>query len=233
MTFDAKAYGQQMQTFASALKGAETTVTNAGNTIGRASLIALKAGELSQLSIANAAYAAFKPKSKAGKLCEPKTRGERVESVSSLRNAKGGDAARKQLDALFSVADFIDGDADKDGANIVHPAIEAYIEDKRGCAGGLRALDQLCNEAMRQHVAAMTGQDDVAQDNGDDVAQDNGDDVAQDNTPATIAAQCVSLAEQWLEATPEQRQEADSAMAALMQVVTDLALEECDLQEAA
>lgn len=153
--FSAQSFGDAVARWKSSLVGAATTVENADNLFGRTALVALLSGTVTPANVALAAYAAFNPKSAKGDKCKPKLQGDMVLSVSSLRNAKGGDNARKALDALFAVHATMNGQTDAEGANIMVPAVLAFINGDKGAATSVRKLAEVLAKAALEHAKAL------------------------------------------------------------------------------
>jgi len=148
--FNLDAYPNAVATFASALRRADTIVDNASATYGRETLRGMLSGDFSPRNVALAAYEAFAPKSPAsGKACEPSFIGDMVKSVSSLRNAKGGDSARKTLESLFNIAAIVASGADDKGEGKVRVLIAAFLNDEKGACSSVRTLEAAVNAAMK------------------------------------------------------------------------------------
>lgn len=154
-TFTAQQFGDAVARWKASLVGAATTVENADNLFGRTALVALLSGTVTPSNLALAAYAAFNPKGANGKKSAPKLQGDMVLSVSSLRNAKGGDNARKALDALFAVHATMNGQTDADGANIMAPAVTAFINGDKGAASSVRKLAEVLAKAALEHAKSL------------------------------------------------------------------------------
>jgi hypothetical protein len=153
--FDVQHFGDAVARWKASLVGAATTVENADNLFGRTALVALLSGTVTPANLALAAYAAFNPKSAKGDKCKPKLQGDIVLSCSSLRNAKGGDNARKALDALFAIHATMNGQTDATGANIMAPAVLAFIGAEKGAASSVRKLAEVLAKAAFEHAKAL------------------------------------------------------------------------------
>lgn len=233
-SFEVSTFGENVGAWAKSLKGAATTVENADNLFGRSALVALLSGSITPANMALAAYAAFKPVNAKGKAVAPKLQGTRVESVSSLRTAKGGDAARKALDALFSIHATMSDEAalDRDGANLMVPAVLAYINADKGGASSPRVLDGILAKAAAEEALRKMGP--VGSDEVEDEApaEDKGDVPAQASPSDAILALAAFLES----ASDDELAAVGEEMAILMEVINgrfDVAVAPVEVAEAA
>lgn len=115
-------------TFADVLRkggnGWRNAETN-GDNFARSAMAALVTTALSPLGLASAVYDEMEPKKANGNAAEPKENDKAPcgVSVSSLRSAKGGEGARKCLEAIFYVVENREFDAE---------AVADFILGKRG-----------------------------------------------------------------------------------------------------
>jgi hypothetical protein len=153
--FTAQQFADAVTRWKASLVGAATTVENADNLFGRTALVGLLSGTVTEANLALAAYAAFNPKSAKGDKCKPKLAGDFIDSVSSLRNAKGGDNARKAIEALRSINRTMNGQTDAEGANIMAPAVLAFINGDKGACSSVRKLAEVLAKAQLEHAKAL------------------------------------------------------------------------------
>jgi hypothetical protein len=184
--FDVQHFGDAVARWKASLVGAATTVENADNLFGRTALVALLSGTVTPANLALAAYAAFNPKSAKGDKCKPKLQGDIVLSCSSLRNAKGGDNARKALDALFAIHATMNGQTDATGANIMAPAVLAFIGAEKGSASSVRKLAEVLAKAALEHAKALGLVNDNEPEQGEGEGEGSGEGETSKGEPAPL-----------------------------------------------
>jgi len=215
--FSAQSFGDAVARWKASLVGAATTVENADNLFGRTALVALLSGTVTPSNLALAAYAAFNPKSAKGDKCKPKLQGDMVLSVSSLRNAKGGDNARKALDALCAIHATMNGQTDADGANIMAPAVLAFVNGEKGAASSVRKLAEVLAKAALEHAKALG----LVNDN-DEAASDASEGKPEGQTdaaPATLSDAILTLAATLESASDAELATVGDEMAILWEVI--------------
>lgn len=121
VTFNAETFADVQRKAGNAWRNAETN----GDNFARNAIAALVTDSLSPLGLASSIYSEMEPKKANGNPCEPKESDKAPcgVSVSSLRSAKGGEGARKCLEAVFYVVENRDHDAE---------AVADFLAGKRG-----------------------------------------------------------------------------------------------------
>lgn len=171
--FNAETYAETLRLAGNAWRNAEGKGDNACRTM----LAAIVNSALTPLAVALTVYEEMQPRNAKGKLAEPKE-SEKASggvSVSSLRNAKGGEGARSALEAVFYVADNRSEDAN---------AVAAFI---RGDAGAMRLFRlkahlQACKLKATKEANEAAGVVAETDKEGEDVVQ------TVDANPLTAAA---------------------------------------------
>lgn len=121
------------------------SAANAATPLARLALAGLLSGGATENSLTLAAIAAYK---------NPKTpKGKPVESISGLRYAPGGDAARKTLETVFRLA--------KDCAlsDDIRASVTAFVLEAKGSAKSLAALSDIVKAQVKALNEAQGAQE--------------------------------------------------------------------------
>ena len=145
-------------------------VANKQDDVARQALGGLRASVLTQSAITIAALAAHgNPKSPKGKLAE---------TISGLQYAKGGEAARNCLRAVFDIDDNVrvyGNDVPAIGA-----AIDAYVSKADGAAKGYKALQAAVKALVKTHLEQLDP------DQSESEAKAEAENKANDSEPANV-----------------------------------------------
>lgn len=116
VSFNAETYTNRLRLAGNAWRNAE----GKGDDFARDGIAALVTDSLSPMALALSIYDEMEPKDAKGRKAEPKESEKAAcgVSVSNLRNAKGGEAARSTLEAVFYIVENRDMDA---------PAVAAFV----------------------------------------------------------------------------------------------------------
>jgi hypothetical protein len=164
VTFNPETFAADKRAFGNAMRNAE----GKGDSFARVSLAALITNALAPLTLAISVYDEFEPKGANGKAASPKESEKAAGgvSVSSLRNARGGEGARSTLEAIFYVYDNRDADSE---------AVTDFVLGKRGAFKLFplkRHLQAAKAAAAREEAKALAGDDagEAKEGMGDDAA---------------------------------------------------------------
>lgn len=197
LKFDAKHYAETTE----ALRKAEVTSENKRSDWGRETLTGLFGNHLTAGDLTAALLVAFKPKMNNGK---PGT------TLSSLRNAKGGDAVRK---AAVLCLEIVEAASDGQIADAFRPIAIAFATDAPDAPKSLYALRDEMSRLRRDAAKEAAG---VTEDG--DEPEGEGETVVA-TVPLAVMAERMALAIR--EASAEDVLAADEQLSDLMNAVRD------------
>ena len=205
--FDSDTY----KAFAVAMKSATSTFTNKSVLWARASLVALSNGDINDLGVAQALYAAYKPMTHGKRAVASRSNSGKV-SVAALRRIDGaGDSLVKNFDAVVMIY-FAIGQYGPD----IDKAIWAFITGEG--KDGLYSVRDAIKKAESDKQKALINDDSEGDSEGE------GEAVA-DNPNDTIARFAAYLATVDCSELTEQGQQALVEIAATVQTLTEQQLE--------
>lgn len=174
VTFNAETFADMQRKAGNAWRNAETN----GDNFARNAIAALITDSLSPLGLAVSVYSEMEPKKANGNPCEPKESDKAPcgVSVSSLRSAKGGEGARKCLDAVFYIVENRDVDA------------EAVADFLTGRRGAFRLFP------LKVHLQAEKAKAAKAETAGASEPSEPKEDVDGDTVAETLADRIVAIA---------------------------------------
>jgi hypothetical protein len=207
-----------------AVSQAANMAGNADNAFGKLALVAALAGTVSVDALIRSAYSVYSPRDAKGKARPVKADEYGNVSTSALRYAVNkdgrviGDSIRKALDAIRLIVAKVQTGTDASGANVMEPAIAAFINGTKGAAKSVRTLADIVEKAAQVEHERTTPPNPSQDDDNAPSGDDKGDDKAE---TVSLADMVLTLSIRLEQASDEDAASASEAIALLMEVIGD------------